>query len=68
MKDVQDRIAALEQHGWSLAAIARAVGVTYSAAQKWKSGARFPTHSKMVIQSLDSLLKKKQIPKKRQVR
>ena len=49
-------------------AIARAVGVTYSAAQKWKSGARYPTHSKMVIQSLDSLLKKKRIPKKQQVK
>ena len=65
MSDVQDRISALEGKGWSLAAIARAMGVTYSAAQKWKAGVRCPNHEQLVIQALDSLLKQKRIPKKR---
>ena len=65
MSDVQDRISALEGKGWSLAAIARAMGATYSAAQKWKAGVRSPNHEQLVIQALDSLLKQKRIPEKR---
>ena len=65
MSDVQDRITALEGKGWSLAAIARAMGVTYSAVQKWKARVRCPNHEQLVIQALDSLLKQKRIPKKR---
>ena len=67
MNDIQERITALECKGWSLAAIARAVGVTYSAAQKWKAGVRIPNHQQLVIQALDALLKQKRIPKKRQI-
>lgn len=67
MNDIQEKISALERKGWSLAAIARAVGVTYSAAQKWKAGVRIPNHQQLVVQALDALLKQKRIPKKRQI-
>ena len=68
MKDVQDRIAALEQRGWSLAAIARAVDIHYNTVQKWKAGDRNPSNTKLVIQGLDGLLTQKRVPKKRHAR
>ena len=38
MNAVQERLADLEGKGWSLAAIADELEVSYNAAQKWKAG------------------------------
>lgn len=65
---VQQKIAALEGKGWTLAAIADEVGATYNAVQKWKAGDRHPANAKPVLQSLDALYKRKRVPKRRRRR
>ena len=65
MNLVQERLAELEKRGWTLAAIADEVGVSYNAAQKWKAGDRYPSNSKVMLQGLDALRKRRRIPKKR---
>ena len=66
MNDVQRRLADLEAKGWTQAAIARAMGVSYNAVQKWKAGDRRPSNYKVVLERLESLCQRKRIPKKRQ--
>ena len=65
MNAVQERIAELQQRGWTLAAIADELGVSYNAVQKWKAGDRSPTNAKVVLAALDDLSKRKRIPKRR---
>ena len=65
---VQQKIADLEGKGWTLAAIADEVGATYNAVQKWKAGDRHPANAKPVLQSLDTLYKRKRVPKRRRRR
>ena len=64
MNPVQEKIAALEKKGWSLAALADALGVSYNTVQKWKSGDRRPGTSKVVLQGLDALSQRKRVPKR----
>ena len=65
MNPVQEKIAALEKSGWSLAAVADELGVSYNTVQKWKSGDRQPATSKVVLQGLDALGQRKRVPKRR---
>jgi hypothetical protein len=65
MNDVQSRIAELEGKGWSLAAIADGLQVAYITVQKWKAGERVTRLEKPVLDSLDQLLERRRIPKKR---
>ena len=66
MNAVQVMISGLEAKGWTQAAIARAVGVSYNAVQKWKAGDRRPSNYQVVLERLESLCQRKRIPKKRQ--
>jgi transcriptional regulator with XRE-family HTH domain len=65
MNEVQDRIAQLQDKGWTLAAIADELEVTPNAVEKWKAGDRYPRLEKPVLEALDRLLERKRIPKKR---
>ena len=65
MKAVQERIAGLEQNGWTLAAIATELDMSYNAVQKWKAGDRHPANAKAVLAALEALAKRKRIPKRR---
>ena len=65
MSEVQERLASLQQKGWTLAAIADELGVTKNAVEKWKAGHREPSNAKGVFQILDHLMKRKQVPKQR---
>ena len=65
MNLVQERIAALEKKGWSLAALADELGVSYNTVQKWKSGDRQPGTGKVVLQGLDALNQRKRVPRRR---
>ena len=65
MNDVQQRLAALQEKGWTLASIADEIGVTKNAVEKWKAGQRNPANPKPTLQQLDRLLLIKRIPKKR---
>ena len=65
MNAVRERLADLEGKGWSLAAIADELEVSYNAAQKWKAGDRYPSNAKAVLQVLDVLCRRKRVPKRR---
>jgi len=65
MNDMQDRIAQLQEKGWTLAALADELGVTPNAVEKWKAGDRQPSNAKVTLSFLDQLAKRKRIPKKR---
>ena len=65
MSEVQDRIAELQEKGWTLAALADQLGVTVNAVEKWKVGDRNPSNAKAVLVLLGQLIKRKRIPKRR---
>ena len=44
MNEIQERLATLQDKGWTLAAIADEVGVTVNAVEKWKAGRRYPAN------------------------
>lgn len=62
---VQAKIGQLQDKGWTLAALADELDVTPNAVEKWKSGDRNPSNTKAVLISLNQLVKRKRIPKKR---
>ncbi len=63
--EIQTKISQLVEKGWTLAAIADELGVTSDTVENWRAGRRNATNAKGVLTILDTLLKKKQIPKKR---
>ena len=65
MNEVQERIAQLQDKGWTLAALADELGVTVNAVEKWKAGDRQATNAKAVLAMLDRIAQRKRIPKKR---
>lgn len=65
MNDVHAKITELREKGWTLASIAEEVGVTVNGVEKWVAESRYPANPKGVLLILDSLLKRKRIPKKR---
>jgi transcriptional regulator with XRE-family HTH domain len=65
MNDIQNRLAELQDQGWTLAALADELGVSVNAVEKWKAGDRQPSNAKGVFIILAQLLERKCIPKKR---
>ena len=65
MNAVQEKLASLQAKGWTLAAIADEVGVTYNAVVKWKAGDRTPSNEKLLLEHLDRLLQQRKVPKQR---
>ena len=65
MDGVQERLAVLQEKGWTLAAIADEMGLTVNAVEKWKAGSRHPASPKAALAMLDRLAKQKRIPKRR---
>ena len=65
MNDVQVRIKELEAAGWTQAAIASELGVTWQAVHYWRSGERYPGMSNAVLMAMDTLLKRKPPPRRR---
>ncbi len=63
--EIQSRIAKLVEKGWTLAAIADELGVTSDTVEHWRAGRRNATNAKAILAMLDTLLKKKRIPKQR---
>ena len=68
MSEVQEKLAILQQKGWTLAAIASEVGMTAQTVEKWKAGNRSPANPKLVSDCLDGLMQRKRIPKRRRPR
>lgn len=64
-KDVQAKLAELKEKGWTLANIARALELSPVTVESWNTGIRSPANQKSVLESLDQLLKRRRIPKKK---
>ena len=58
MNNIQGLLNALMQKGWTLAAIANELAVSYSAVRKWSAGMRYPSNAPTVEASLSNLLVK----------
>ena len=65
MSDVKSRLADLRGKGWTLAAIADEVGVTWRTMKRWETGETSPDTPKPILATLNALLARKRIPKKR---
>ena len=65
MNDVQQKIAILQEKGWTIAALADELGLTINAVEKWKYGERYPANAKAIMIVLDQLALRKRIPKRR---
>ena len=63
MDEVQSLLAELKTKGWTNASIADAIGVTVNAVEKWQSGDRNISQSRLIL--LKQLLTVKRIPKQR---
>jgi len=63
MDDVQTLLATLKVKGWTNYSIADAIGVTPNAVEKWQSGERNISQSRLIL--LNQLLTVKRIPKQR---
>lgn len=62
---IQGKLATLQNKGWTLAALADELEQTVNTLEKWKAGDRNPANEKAVITVLETLEKRKRIPKKR---
>ncbi|MBN2461972.1 MAG: hypothetical protein JXB43_00035 [Dehalococcoidia bacterium] len=62
---VQAKLAELKEKGWTLASIARELELSPVTVESWNTGIRSPANPKSVLESLDNLLKRKRIPKKK---
>lgn len=65
MNEIQNKIAELQEKGWTLAALADELEVTPNAIEKWKAGDRNPSNLKAILNLLDQLNRQKRIPKKK---
>ena len=65
MNDIQERMNALKEKGWSDAAIAEEIGYGRVTIFRWRSGEQYPDHPKPIVAALNQLLERKRIPKRR---
>ena len=65
MNDVQEKLLQLKDRGWTMAAIADELGVSHMAVFRWQKGMRKADNSRSVLYLLDTLMKRKRIPKQR---
>lgn len=65
MNEVQTRLADLQSKGWTLAALSDELGSHKNTLEKWKAGDRYPANEKAVLAMLDTIAKRKRIPKGR---
>jgi lambda repressor-like predicted transcriptional regulator len=63
--NVQAKLAELQEKGWTLANIARALELSAVTVESWNAGIRSPANLKSVLESLDRLIKVKRIPPKK---
>lgn len=63
--NVQAKLAELQEKGWTLANIARALKLSPVTVESWNQGKRSPANLHSVLAQLDQLAKRKRIPKQR---
>lgn len=64
-ENVQAKLTELQEKGWTLASIARALELSPVTVESWNTGTRSPANPKSVLDSLDRLVKAKRVPKKK---
>ena len=64
MNEIQQLIRELQAKGWTVAAIARGVGIDYSTATRWRSGVTVPDNQLAVNLLLRQLLEQP-VPQRR---
>ena len=65
MNDVQNKLLDLKDRGWTMAAIADELEVSHMSVFRWQKGMRNADNSRSVLHMLDTLMKRKRIPKQR---
>ena len=65
MDSIETALQKLHKIGWTSAAIADEIEVSPVTVLRWQKGERNPDNLKSVLHMLDSLSKRKRIPKKR---
>jgi len=65
VSEVRDILEMLKAKGWTLAAVADAVGVPPNTVRKWHAGMRNPANATIVLEALRRLLVRKRVPKQR---
>jgi transcriptional regulator with XRE-family HTH domain len=65
---IQETIEALRARGWTVSAIADALGLPRATVERWRHGSRQPTHAAFVQHELNGLLRRKRIPKRKRYR
>ena len=65
MNDVQEKLLELKDRGWTMAAVADELDVSHMSVFRWQKGIRKADNSRSVLHMLDTLMKRKRIPKRR---
>ena len=65
--EVQTRLLELKDKGWTMAAISDELGVTHMTVYRWQKGMRKAENSRSVLHMLDTLMKRRKVPKRRRV-
>ena len=65
MNDIQSKLLELKDRGWTMAAIADELNVSHMTVFRWQKGMRKAENSRSVLHMLDTLMKRKRIPKQR---
>lgn len=63
--EVQAKLVELKEKGWTFASIGRALDLSSVTIEAWNAGTRSPANPQPVLDSLDRLLERKRIPKKK---
>ena len=65
MNDVQIKLLELKDRGWTMRAIADELAVSHITVYRWQKGIRKAENSRSVVHMLDTLIKRKRIPKRK---
>ena len=65
MDDVQRILGELRAKGWTFASIADEIEVHRETVVSWGAGRHSPANAKVVVVALETLLRKRSIPKRR---
>ena len=65
MNDVQIKLLDLKDKGWTMRAIADELAVSHITVYRWQKGMRKAENSSSVLYMLDTLIKRKRIPKRK---
>ncbi len=65
MNGVQKKIAELQSKGWTLVAIADALGNHVNTIEKWKAGDRYPANANSVLLAMDQLAERSPVQRRK---